>query len=52
VTVVDENGYDVKPLNGITDNIYSHVQGFPVSTTVYVSQCMCYDLRSRDLIIT
>jgi hypothetical protein len=51
VTVFDESGGDMRVVSGITDEIYSHVEGFPVSATVNVSKCTCYVLCSSVVII-
>jgi len=41
VTVIDENGEDRRVFSGITDDMYSDVQGFSVSAAVNVSK-LCF----------
>jgi hypothetical protein len=42
VTVIDENGEEGRVFRGITDDMYSEVQGFSVSAAVNVSK-LCFE---------
>jgi hypothetical protein len=42
VTVIDENGDLKRVFRGITDDMYSEVQGFSVSASVNVSK-LCFE---------
>lgn len=42
MTVIDENSEDRKVFRGITDHMYSEVQGFSVSASVNVSK-FCFE---------
>jgi len=42
VTVIDENGENRRVFRGITDDMYSEVQGFSVSAAVNVSKS-CFE---------